>query len=297
MRPNRSLALAALPGAAAVALWGGYRHAVHLFSADRATPAHLPGNLRTVNTDWGRLSYRYVAGSNPGPPLMLIHGWGSAADPVWWQLIQHTERTVVAIDLPGHGRSTLNGRFSFSIASNAVKEAAADAGLRRPVLVGHSMGGPVALTALNELGAESFAGFVAIATSAYWVRPRHQVMVAAAPYVLGPGSPIVTGAMRAEAKSHPDLAEQVAKAYAMRPNRRVLIEAAAELRRFDAREWKDLRIPPAVWIVTSEDGIVPADDQRASAVHFGIPSIELTSDHPAVTRAPMGVAEIIERLF
>lgn len=287
--------MAALPGAAAIALWGGYRRAVHEFRSDQATPQHLPGMVRALATDWGRLSYRYVAGSNPGPALVLVHGWGGSADSVWWQLIRRTNRTVIAVDLPGHGRSIMPGRFTFAMAAQAVSQAIADAQLNRPILVGHSMGGPVALTALRQSEGKEFAGFVAIATSAYWVRPRHQVMVAAAPYLLAPKSPIVTGAMRAEAKRDPDRAAHVEREYATRPTRQVLAATAAELRRFDARTWEDLSIPHGVWLVTAEDRVVPPDDQRASARHFGIPTVDIASDHPAAMRAPNEIAEIIER--
>jgi pimeloyl-ACP methyl ester carboxylesterase len=287
--------MAALPGAAAIALWGGYRRAVHEFRSDQATPLHLPGLVRTLPTDWGQVSYRYVGGSNPGPALVLVHGWGRSADSVWWQLIRVTDRTVVAVDLPGHGRSTMQGRFTFAIAAQAVGQAIADARLTRPILVAHSMGGPVALTAFRQSERRGFAGFVAIATSAYWVRPRHQVMVAVAPYLLAPKSPIVTGAMRAEAKRDPDRAAHVEREYTMRPTRRVLAATAAELRRFDARTWEDLSIPHGVWMVTAEDRVVPPDDQRASARHFGIPTVDLASDHPAAMRAPTEIAKTIER--
>ena len=294
MRPSRSFALAALPGAAAIALWNGYRRAVDEYRAHRTTPSKLPGQVRTLPTDWGRLSYRYVAGSDPGPALVLLHGYGRSADRVWWQLIQQTERSIVAIDLPGHGRSTLERPFTFALAAEALGAAVVDAELTRPILVGHSMGGPVALTALRESEGGRFAGFVAIATSAFWVRTRNQVMVAAAPYLLAPSSPIVTGAMRAETRSDPDAAAQVARDYAMRPTRRVLAETAAELRRFDARKWESFAIPRAIWIVTTDDDVVPPEDQRASAHHFGVPTVDLTSDHRAAKRAPEVVAEIIE---
>ena len=120
-------------------------------------------------------------------------------------------------------------------------------------------------------------------------------MVAAAPYLLAPSSPIVTGAMLAETKRDPDRALHVEREYAMRPSRRVLAASAAELRRFDARTWVGLRIPPAVWIVTVDDRVVPPDDQRASARHFGISTLDLASEHPAMMHAPRAVAEIIER--
>ncbi len=153
----------------------------------------------------------------------------------------------------------------------------------------------MALTVFRQSERRQFTGFVAIATSAYWVRPRHQVMMAAAPYLLAPKSPIVTGAMRAEAKLDPDRAAQVELEYAIRPTRKVLAATAAELRRFDARTWEDLSIPHGVWMVTAEDRVVSPHDQRTSARHFGIPTVDLASDHPAAMRVPTEIVEIIER--
>ena len=76
---------------------------------------------------------------------------------------------------------------------------------------------------------------MAIATSSYWVRPRHQIMVAAAPYAMAQSSPLLMRAQRAETRRAPDQASRIAWEYAVRPPRRMLEEAAAELRRFDAR--------------------------------------------------------------
>lgn len=295
MRATRSLALAALPGAAAIALWSRYRRAVEELGTHRTAPPHLPGRVRAVPTPWGRLSYRIVRGSDPGPPLVLVHGWGRTGDSVWWPLIEHTRRTVLVVDLPGHGRSLLERPFTFDLAADAVQIAVSDAGLVRPVLVGHSMGGPVALTVLRHAGRHDFAGFVAIATSAFWVRPRHQIMVAAAPYVLAQTSPILVRAQCAEARRAPDQALRIAWEYAMRPTHQVLEDSADELRRFDARSWIDLRIPRAAWIVTLEDGIIAASDQRASAHHFGIPTVDIAADHRVVSRATAAVAEVVER--
>jgi pimeloyl-ACP methyl ester carboxylesterase len=226
--------------------------------------------------------------------LVLVHGWGRSADSVWWPLLQHTQRTVIAVDLPGHGRSLLERRFSFDLAADAVIAAVVDSGLVRPILVGHSMGGPVALTALRRTGAPEFGGFVAIATSSYWVRPRHQIMVAAAPYALAHNSPFVMRAQRAETRRTPEHADRIAWEYAVRPPRRILEEAAGELRRFDARKWSDLSLPPAVWIVTLDDDVIDPADQRSSAHRLGIPTVDLPNDHPVVIQAPAALAAIIE---
>ena len=294
MQAGRSFALAALPGAAAIAVWGAYRHTVNELSIRWAVPLHLHGEVRTLPTAWGRLSYRLVTGTDPAPPLVLVHGWGSSADSMWWQLIGKTDRTTLVVDLPGHGRSLLEAPFSFDLAAEAVTAAIADAGLTRPILVGHSMGGPVSLTVLRQSGEHDLAGFVAIATSAYWVRPRLQIMAAAAPYLLAPASPITVGAQRARLRRDSEPAARTAEAD-LRPSRRVLEESAIELKRFDARGWRGFRIPSGVWIVTLNDGVIAPDDQRSSASHFGIPVVELPSDHPVVMRDPEAVAGIIER--
>jgi pimeloyl-ACP methyl ester carboxylesterase len=294
MRSTRSIALATLPAAAAIALWSGYRRVARELGSHVVASPQIPGRVRSLPTSWGRLSYRIVPGTDPGPPLVLVHGWGRSADSVWWPLIANTDRTVVAVDLPGHGRSLLDQRFTFELAADAVLAAIADSGVIRPVLVGHSMGGPIALTALRRSREADFCGFVAIATSSYWVRPRHQIMVAAAPYALSQISPLLIRAQRAETRRAPDEAARIAWEYAVRAPRRILEEAAAELRRFDARRWEDLSLPPAVWIVTLDDGVIDPVDQAASARHLGISTVELRKEHPVVIQAPAALARIIE---
>ena len=295
MHTTRPFALAALPGAAAIALWGAYRHTMNEVSIRWTAPSDLPGELRTVPTSWGRLSYRLVVGARLEPPLVLVHGWGRSADSVWWHLLRQTGRTTLVVDLPGHGRSLLEERFTFDLAAEAVNAAIADAGLARPVLVGHSMGGPVCLTVVRQAGEGSFAGVVAIATAAYWVRPRLRMMAAAAPYLLAPASPVAVGARRAHLRLGSEQELWTGAEHLLGPDRRTLEESAFELRRFDARSWKGFKLPPGVWVVTLHDGVIAPVDQRSSASHFGVPVVELPSDHPVVMKEPGEVAGIIER--
>ncbi len=292
MRARRSLAIAALP---AIAIWRSYRNAIDEFGSQPAVRPNQRGRVRTILTSWGRLTYRLVPGSDPGPALVLVHGWGRAADSVWWQLIERTRRTVIAIDLPGHGRSLLeNGRFTFDLAAEAVTGAIADARLIRPILVGHSLGGPICLVAIRQSGHHAFSGFIAIASSAFWTRPRQQLIVAAAPFALAQDSPILIGFHRAEARRDPTRADRMAWEYSLRPSRPVLTESAQALRGFDARPWKDLTLPPALWVVTTKDGVVNPADQLASAKHFGITSVSLRSHHSEFMKDPAPVAKIIE---
>jgi len=289
------VASAALMAAAASAAVAYRRMAQHLDMAPAAAPP-LPGTVVGLATEWGRLSYRWIEGSSTdGPPLVLVHGWGRSADTAWWPIIERTDRSVLAIDLPGHGRSILDDRFTFEIAAEAVLQATEHAGVHDAQLVGHSMGGPVCMTALLHSERTRFANFVALATSAYWVTPRYRVKLAAAPWALAPRSPILLRAESVELRSDPRAAGRVAWEYASRPSRQVLIEAAIELRRFDARRWGPLlHMPPTTFGITTRDGVIDPSDQRASALIFGCRMVDLPTDHSVVSLAPDSVMRLLD---
>lgn len=86
--------------------------------------------------------------------LVFIHGW-SCDSAFWREQVDafDDDYTVVTLDLPGHGASG-GDRDPWRVADYGADVAAvADAlGLDRIVLVGHSMGGLVALAAATRLG-------------------------------------------------------------------------------------------------------------------------------------------------
>ena len=82
------------------------------------------------------------------PALVLIHGLGSYM-PVWQRNLDalSREHRVVAIDLPGYGKSAkANYDYSMAFYARTVDGVINALGLRRVVLVGHSMGGQIAMT-------------------------------------------------------------------------------------------------------------------------------------------------------
>ncbi len=83
-----------------------------------------------------------------GVPLVLLHGVGSSARN-WHDAaaaLAAAGRSVVSIDLPGHGDSDgSGGDFSLGALASAVRDLLDHLGLDRVVLVGHSLGGGVAL--------------------------------------------------------------------------------------------------------------------------------------------------------
>lgn len=107
----------------------------------------------------------YTVGGEGETALVFIHGW--SCDSGYWknQVPYFSERyTVVTIDLAGHGKSGVEREVwlteSFGRDVVAVVESL---GLDRVVLVGHSMGGPVALEAARVLG-DRVKGIIGIDT-------------------------------------------------------------------------------------------------------------------------------------
>ncbi len=87
-------------------------------------------------------------------PIVMIHGFGG--DLKNWQFNQPdlaTDRAVFALDLPGHGGSSkaIDGDGGVAWLAEAVRGAMAALGIERAHLVGHSLGGAIALQmALDE---------------------------------------------------------------------------------------------------------------------------------------------------
>ncbi len=101
------------------------------------------------------LALAYEASGAGEPALVFVHGW--CCDRAFWrhQLeVFSRERLVVALDLGGFGESGVE-RASWTLEALSADVAAVvdDVGCSEVVLVGHSMGGPVALLAVPRISA------------------------------------------------------------------------------------------------------------------------------------------------
>lgn len=80
------------------------------------------------------------------PTMLLIHG-AAGSHAIWPQTFFNIpDIRVMALDLPGHGRSTPPGRRTIEQYAAATEEFIAALGLENVTLVGHSMGSAIALT-------------------------------------------------------------------------------------------------------------------------------------------------------
>jgi esterase len=107
------------------------------------------------------------------PPLAILHGlFGSGRN--WATLAQRlaTERLVILFDLRNHGASPWADAMSYAEMAEDLRVAMAARGHRRYALLGHSMGGKVAMMlALRDAGAVERLVVADIAPVPY--RPRH----------------------------------------------------------------------------------------------------------------------------
>jgi pimeloyl-ACP methyl ester carboxylesterase len=91
-----------------------------------------------------RVIYR-IAGS--GPPIVLIHGMLNSSS--HWQSVALNlarDHTVIAPDLIGHGDSAApRGDYSLGAHAASIRDLLAAVGIERATIVGHSLGGGVAM--------------------------------------------------------------------------------------------------------------------------------------------------------
>jgi pimeloyl-ACP methyl ester carboxylesterase len=178
-------------GAAAAAGWAAQHRAVarrqpsdeEVAAEELALPEHLHHSIEV--DDGGRI---HAIERGHGPPLVLLHGFMLDASAWVHQLHDLSERhRVIAVDMRGHGQSTL-GAAGFNAAPGAdaaladlsapgVRRMAADVetvlgalDVERCTLVGHSMGGMVALQLANGGSTDDFrrrvSGMALVSTTA-----------------------------------------------------------------------------------------------------------------------------------
>jgi pimeloyl-ACP methyl ester carboxylesterase len=208
------------------------------------------------------------------PAVILIHGW--SCDGNYWsaQLDDlKAKYTTVAVDLAGHGASGRN-RTDWSMGNFGEDVAAVARQLQnmKIVLVGHSMGGSVALEATRRIG-DRVVGIIAVdslktigeplATDAQvkaWVRPFRDNFI-------GHTREFVTGTLFQQ-DADPKFVQKVAYDMSLEPQD-VAVPALESLLRMDfAKVLPDIHVP----IVAINSSLPPPTD--AARIRKSIPNFK-----------------------
>lgn len=123
------------------------------------------GHDITVN----KLLVHYVE-SGSGSPVILIHGNAGGVEDFQLGAIEllAASHRVIAIDRPGHGGSDRPTKVGASVEYQAqlLHDTLAQIGVEKPILVGHSWGGSVALSYALQYP-DGVAGLILLAPAAY----------------------------------------------------------------------------------------------------------------------------------
>ena len=94
----------------------------------------------------GTTKIHYVSEGKGNDAIVLVHGWTCNLTNWRDQIPELSKRArVIALDLPGHGLSDKpDTTYSMDFFADAIDAVMKDAGVQHAVLVGHSMGTPVA---------------------------------------------------------------------------------------------------------------------------------------------------------
>jgi 3-oxoadipate enol-lactonase len=239
----------------------------------------------------------YDAGTPEGPDrgtLLLLHGWTSTAALNWYRCFPQLSRThrVVALDQRGHGRGVRSrARFTLEDCADDAATLVGELGLGSVIVVGYSMGGPVAQLMWRRHRA-IVDGLVLCATAARFTR---RAQVDGALWRAGMGASMALSLLPSRLRrSGMSLATRnwsadspwAADEWRLHEPA-ALIQAGLALSRFDSTSWiGEVDVPTAI-VVTERDTTVPPSAQRVLA--DGIPgaaAFPVEGDHRVVVDHP-----------
>ena len=261
-------------------------------------PVELPPGSLVHVRGRGEFFVRDTGGS--GPAVVLLHGWMFPSDLNWFRVyapLAAEGYRVVAMDCRGHGRGLRPVTpFRFEDCADDVAGVIERLELGPAVLVGYSMGGPIAqLTARRHR--EDVSGLVLCATAHEWQDPRMKALwntmgglrlflelfprhawrwaLRAGGF---PDSPTTSWVTTELARGSPlDIAE-----------------AGRELGRYDSRRWiHELADVPASVVVTTRDTAVPPEKQYQLAASIKASVYEVAADHSGIMLRSSGFCEAI----
>ena len=251
-------------------------------------PVPLPPGRAVLVPGRGEFFVRDSGGD--GTPVLLVHGWMFPSDLNWagtYAPLARAGYRVLAMDLRGHGRGLRSGEpFRLADCADDAAGVLAQLGVAPALIVGYSMGGPVAqLLALRHPA--RVEGFVLCATALDWSDPRQKVFwrtMGLLRLLLGlfPRGAWTTGMRLAGTPAQDSnwVASELSRGSA-----RDLAEAGRELGRFDSGPWAGTLTQARSVVVMTRDRVVPPTKQHDLAVRLDCDPVLLDADHDACSTA------------
>jgi pimeloyl-ACP methyl ester carboxylesterase len=228
------------------------------------------------------------------PPVILLHGAGG--NHLYWppQVRRMPGRRILALDLPGHGKSAGSGRQSIEEYAGDVDAFIRSIGLNTVVLAGHSMGGAIAIE-LAGRHPDRVLGLCLVSTGA---------KLRVSPEILrGTDDPAALATTVAEivdlsfsADASPRLKQLAAQR--MRDTRSSVLHGDfLACNAFDATARVAALGMPALIVCGEQDRMTPPHYSRWLRSHLAGSRLELVSQagHMVMLEQPGGVAALIDQ--
>jgi 3-oxoadipate enol-lactonase len=255
----------------------------------------------------GEFFVRHYEHSDPAAPtVLMLHGWTASADLQFFTAYQALAQQVsfIAIDHRGHGRGlrTLE-EFTLEDAADDAVAVAHELGVDKFIVLGYSMGGPIALN-VSHRHPQSVDGIVVQATALEWRATwrerfswRWLPFLGATLRSWGYPRYIRHALPRLIPKGHA-LAPYVPwlEAEIQRGNPHAIVKAGRALSQYDARPWAGDLGKPAAMLITTRDRLVKPRKQRALAAAIGAQVREIPADHLCTWAQPDQFASLTVEL-
>jgi len=257
--------------------------------APAAPPAAAAGETRStprdgtpriaIAPDGTHVQYRTYGSGEPA--LVLIHGWSCDSN-YWREQVPELAKkyTVVTVDLAGHG-GTDGARSDWSMArfGQDVKTALSAVPNQKLILVGHSMGGPVAIEAARLLEGRviGIIGVDTFKTIGAPVPSKAQVDAIIKPFeadFIGHTRALVSGHFFAKG-ADPQLVSKIAYDMSLSPPKVAIPALRATLEYDFAEPLKDVTVP--IVAINSDLG-EPANEARIRKVLPKFHAVTLAGD-------------------
>ena len=290
MASNPLKAIGIIAGAAigvASAAYGAQKVVVNSISKSEVDFEFLASEQFVVTTrDKARIVvYRDGPRNSMLPSLIFLHGYAMCS-PIWahqFDLLRE-KYDIVAIDLRGHGASSLGEReISLEVFANDLYDVITQLEIKDHILIGHSTGGVVSMAYLEKYGHEierNLSGLCLVSTLAH--PPYHQLenvsealtkfsLTGKAFHILSEvpllGFPMARFALGKKASNA--VCEFVRRCV-ISTDREVCVKVLQVLADFDFRKTLETVIAPSAVIVGTSDPVTPLKDAKIVAKALGI---------------------------
>lgn len=274
---------------------------------DPPTDLPIPLGRRVELPGRGTTFVREVEGPAGAPTLVLLHGWMASGGTNWFRVFEPASEhfRLIAPDLRGHARGVRSWRrFTLAACADDVAATMDALGIESAIMVGYSMGGPVAQL-MWQRHREKVDGLVLCATSHSFVPGVRERLVFTSTMAAAAGTTRVGGLVTAWPRSmvkqwipfttggRPTNMQTWAAGEIRRHDWRMVLEAGHAIGQYDARKWiGDVDVPTTVMVTARDRALVPSQqDKLATSIPSAV--VHSVDDGHAACATPQFAEQLV----